>query len=441
MGRRRGTIGKVATLIGGAGLLLAACSSSTPASTSTKKTGLDVSGNLTVAVFNPFSGADASFGPLMMSGCIPAVRLINADGGVYGHDLTCVPVDTRGDPADAVPAANKLIATAHNLIMVIGPSSDEAAATVPIFNAAKIPMFPDAGDAEFDRSPFTYLWRLIPPDAADGYAQAIWAHEKGYTRAALIYASNVGFTNGPLGVTQGFPALGGKIVYSATLTPDQPTYESTITAMLAAHPQVILYEAGPRTSATFFAELKALGHLLPTIGPETIYEPQWENAVGGVVGTTELAHLVTIVEAYVSTSSPGWPIWDHALLASAAQVPDASSYADDPFSIANYDAVNIVALAILMTHTINTTVINNTLSSVITPGPGKVVCDSYAECKKDILAGDKIQYVGAGGPIQLNKWHNAGGSYHVITDSLSSPTTLGEISAGQVAALIGRHAS
>lgn len=426
-------LARIAAVLGGAGILLTACSSA-PAAVSGMS---GVKGSLEIAVFNPFSGADASYGPLMMSGCFPAVRLINKDGGIYGHDLTCTPVDTRGDPADAVPAANKLVATASNLVMVIGPSSDEAAATVPILNAAKIPMFPDAGDAEFDKSSFTYLWRLIPPDAADGYAQAIWAHDKGYTRAALIYASNVGFSNGPSGATAGFPALGGKIVYSATLTPDQPTYESTITAMLATNPQVILYEAGPRTSTTFFSELKSLGHLIPTIGPETIYEPQWEKAVSGVIGTSTLAKTVTIVEAFVNTASAGWPTFHSALLASASQIPQASTYANDPFTIANYDAVNMVALAMLEKKTIDRSVLNATLSSIITAGSGKTVCDTFASCKSDILAGKQIQYVGASGPIQLNQWHNAGGNYHVITDALV-PTSLGEITAGQVAALIGK---
>src|SRR5579863_1305971 len=201
-----------------------------------------VSGSLTIGVFNPFSGATASFGPLMMAGCVPAMRVINGSGGLYGHKVSCTPVDTRGDPVDAVPAANKLVATGHNLIMVIGPSSDEALATVPIFQAAKVPMFPDAGNAAFDRSRYTYLWRLIPPDAATGVAMAIWAHEKGFKRGANIYTSAVGYGTGPAGIDAGFPAVGGKVVYRAVLTPDQPTYESTITAMLAKKPQVIFYE-------------------------------------------------------------------------------------------------------------------------------------------------------------------------------------------------------
>ncbi len=52
----------------------------------------------------------------MAAGCIPAANLINQAGGVLGHQVQCIAVDTRGDPADAVPAAQKLIATTQNLM-------------------------------------------------------------------------------------------------------------------------------------------------------------------------------------------------------------------------------------------------------------------------------------------------------------------------------------
>ncbi len=430
---------KVVAALGAAGLVLAFCGAGTIAGASQAKhakKGLSgVSGKLTIGVFNPFSGPTASFGPLMMAGCVPAVRVINAAGGLDGHKLTCLPVDTRGDPVDAVPAADKLIATAHNLIFVIGPSSDEALATVPIFQHAKVPMFPDAGNAAFDRSRYTYLWRLIPPDASTGVAMAIWAHKMGYKRGANIYTTATGYGTGPAGIDAGFPAVGGKIVYRAVLTPEQPSYESTITAMLAKKPQVIFYQAGPPTSATFFSELKALGHVLPTIGPEAIYEPQWDHAVSDVIGAKNLAKTVTIVEGYVTTKAKGFPIWRKALLSSGSQVPTAKTYLTDPFALANYNAVNMVSLAILEKNTITRSVINDTLSSIITPGRGKTVCNSFVQCEKLVAKGKKVQYVGATGPIKLNKYHNAGGTYHVITDSLH-PSTLGKISGADVVPIL-----
>ena len=54
-------------------------------------------GPLTIATFNPFSGADSFFGPNEIAGCFAAARLIDQAGGILGHKtLRCRPVDSRG---------------------------------------------------------------------------------------------------------------------------------------------------------------------------------------------------------------------------------------------------------------------------------------------------------------------------------------------------------
>jgi len=110
-------------------LSVAACSSSGGSSSQ----GGDSSPASTLAVgeFNPFTGPDAAFGPEMVAGCIPAIRLINAGGGVLGHQMRCVQEDTRGDPADAVPAAQKMMATETSLVGVLGPSRSVIAQPSP----------------------------------------------------------------------------------------------------------------------------------------------------------------------------------------------------------------------------------------------------------------------------------------------------------------------
>src|ERR1700675_52481 len=79
-----------AALAVGALLVLAACGSS-PTQGAKPKT---YTGTLTFASFNPFTGPDASFGPEMAAGCIPAANTINLAGGVLGHQAQCVVVDT-----------------------------------------------------------------------------------------------------------------------------------------------------------------------------------------------------------------------------------------------------------------------------------------------------------------------------------------------------------
>ena len=102
-------------------LALAACSSSSSTSSGAAASSAPASGStLTVADVAPFSGVDAALGPTYLATCYGATTAINAAGGVLGHKLSCKSVDTRGEPADAVPAVNQLFASTPNLALVIG---------------------------------------------------------------------------------------------------------------------------------------------------------------------------------------------------------------------------------------------------------------------------------------------------------------------------------
>ena len=118
-------------------VMLAACgSSSSSSSPSSGSSSAPSSGStLTVADVAPFSGVDAALGPTYLATCYGATSAINADGGVLGHKLACKSVDTRGEPADAVPAVNQMFASTPNLALVIGCTSDEAASVAPVINA------------------------------------------------------------------------------------------------------------------------------------------------------------------------------------------------------------------------------------------------------------------------------------------------------------------
>ena len=135
-----------------AGLLLAACASNN-ASTGAGGGAQANSKPLVIGIFNPFSGANASYGPEGGSGCYTASTAITSAGGILGHGkFTCIAVDTKGDPVDAVPAARRMLATTTNLEGVLGPSSDEASATAPLLNAAHVPMMADTGQIIYDHT-------------------------------------------------------------------------------------------------------------------------------------------------------------------------------------------------------------------------------------------------------------------------------------------------
>ncbi len=165
---------------------------STTAACSSAATGAVKNYTLTVATLNPFTGQDAPFGPEQAAGCQAAATAINAAGGVLTHKVACTNVDTQGNPADAVTAAANMLATTPHLLGVLGPSSDEADATAPLINAAKIPMFADTGEGSFDHTKLQYFWRMTAADDAQGDAMALYAKRKGYLRGAAVFGNNIG---------------------------------------------------------------------------------------------------------------------------------------------------------------------------------------------------------------------------------------------------------
>jgi len=188
---RRAAAGLVAAGLAAAGL--AACSSSSTTSSAAAGGSAGASGSsVVVADLAPFSGPDAALGPTYLVSCDGATQAINNAGGVLGHKLTCKGVDTRGDPADAVPATRQMFATTPNLGLVIGCTSDEAASVVPVINADKMVAFCMTGQSEFDATHFQYFYRLVPPDLAESYAMVAIAQQLGYKRIALAFGNDIG---------------------------------------------------------------------------------------------------------------------------------------------------------------------------------------------------------------------------------------------------------
>jgi ABC-type branched-subunit amino acid transport system substrate-binding protein len=422
---------RIAVMAAGAAfLLLAAAACGSAASTSGAG-----SSTLVVGEFNPFTGPDAAFGPEMAGGCVPAVRLINASGGVLGHRLSCAQEDTRGDPADAVPAAQKMMATETSLIGVLGPSSDEALATVPLLNQGHVPMFADTGQAAFDHSRYAYFWRVTPADDVKGYAMALWAHKAHYTRAAAVFGSDAGAQSDVPTLVRAFTALGGRIVYSKPFALDQSSYRSEIETMLAAHPQVIFTEVDPQTGATFLSELQQLHGLLPVVGTEVTLQAPWLKALNGAIGAGAMARYFEGMQPYAPPSGPAWQAYNRSLLGSAAQVPKPGQWSSDPYSMTYYDGVNVMALAMLAANSVSPKVFNADIMKVTEPGPGKTVVTTFAAGKAALKAGKQIQYVGAGGPIVFNRWHNSTGAFEAARYVNGHLVLVGSVSAAQIAAL------
>ena len=409
--------------------VVAACGATT--TTTTKKGPLIVAGVIAITGTSSFEGSNQS------EGLLPAIYEINHAGGVLGHQLVYKGVDTRGDPADALPAVQQLLATTSNLVAVAGPGTASAPTIVPVLNTAHIPMMAVAGESVYDRSPYKYFWRLFPPDSANGTAMALWASRKGYTRVATVFGSDAGSQGDLPGVLASLKALHIKVVANISLTPDQSSYQSSVSQVIAAHPDVIMTESDAGTAGTFFGELKSLGGLVPIIGTEATYTTPWLKAVQGALGATDFHRSFTALITAPSNPTPALTAWTDAVHHAASQLPvSASSAASNPFAITYYDGMIAVALAMEAAHSTNPVVFNHMISAVCNPGPGKTVVYDYAQGVKALKAGKQIQYFGATGLINFDQYHNSFGNQEAVTASPSGQTvSLGTVTVAAIEAV------
>ncbi|MFI5282358.1 MAG: ABC transporter substrate-binding protein [Candidatus Dormibacterales bacterium] len=389
--------------------VLAACGSSSSAS------GTLPTGPVTMGVLSCFTGTLASLGQAMLQGSQVAQKSINDGGGILGQQLTITHADTQCDEADSVPAVRQLLA-ASTVVGIIGPETQEINAVAPIVSAAKIPTQFQGGSTLFDKNANPYLWRDSPSDSQLGVAMALYAYNKGFRNAALVFYSDIAAQTFPPPITKTFEKVGGKIVANVTIAPDQTDYKTQVQQVIATNPDVIFTQTDAATAAVMFRNFQELDNLaIPFIGTDVTGGDDYLKAITYPVAN---AHLTSVYGTSVSGAATD------EFNKVFAEVFGASN---QPLANANYayDSVISQALAIDKANSIAGPDINAALGTVSNP-PG-TQCYTYASCLALIKAGTKINYEGASGPLDYNQYHNTFGPYAAFVESVGGQQVQGEV--------------
>jgi ABC-type branched-subunit amino acid transport system substrate-binding protein len=416
---------------------LAACSSS-----SSGNSGASGGSALVVADLAPFSGVDAALGPTYLVSCTGATQAINKAGGVLGHKMTCIPQDTRGEPADAVPAVGSLFAT-HHPQLIIGCTSDEAAAVVPIINKDKTVMFCMTGQAEFSHVAYPYFYRLVPPDLAESYAMTVIAKSLGYKRIALAFGNDIGSQTFVQPAISAIAKAGLTVVANETLSLTATTFRTEAQKIVSAHPDAIMTEALGSADPTLFAEIKQLngGKMIPVIGTSAAISPAFYSAAAKAVGAATFSSLFHADNLVTATSGPAYQAFSQALLAvkgkvSGAQSGNFTTYFTAPGAVHLYDGINLAALAMIAAKSTSTAAWKPWIAKIGNGVPGAVVVNSFAQGAAALKAGKQIRYVGPGGPTSFDAFHDSPGIFQVDTYSPTGAVRVsGNITAAQLRAV------
>lgn len=383
--------------------LVAACGSS-GSSGSAGSSGL--SGTVTFGVLHPFTGAYASVGEAALQGVTVATSEINANGGILGHKLQIVHADTLGDPVDAVPAAEHMIASSHPSA-IIGPGGLEIGSIQRILDANKIPFEFEGGDTAFDNTTDPMLWRDSPSDLQEGVAMALYALQHGYKRAAFMMSSITTAQDFIPYIQGAYKAGGGTIVANVTMTPGLTSYRSEVLKVAQAKAQVIFSQIEPPTAAVMTQNFKEIDNLaIPIVASDTSAAAEWIKAV-----TPAIANKAIVSAEGATATSPASAVFMKYFKQDfKGQQPLASA-------TYSYDATIALALAMAKAHSTTGTVFAKDIP-LVTTAPGTVVYD-YKTALAAIKAGKKINYDGASGSMDYNHFHNVFGPYQLVKANLS----------------------
>ena len=212
---------------------------------------------IAIGILQAFTGVYAVDGAGAGAGTAAAVNEINRSGGVLGRKFEYYDANTFGDPADSVPALNQVIAV-HHVVGMIGPGRATIAADEPIMDRAHIPIMFEGGSTSFDANTDPWLFRVEPSDDQEGAAIALYAYNKGYRKAAMVFSAIATAQTLVQPIEQEFQKLGGKIVADVNLTPSQSSYSSEAVRVENAHPDVIFTQMEPTTGSVMTTAMEQL---------------------------------------------------------------------------------------------------------------------------------------------------------------------------------------
>lgn len=188
----------------------------------------------------PMTGDNAQFGVDISQGAMIAV----ADGGdIEGFKFELVVQDDGGTPEGGAAVANKLVSDPTVVAVAGHIFSGATDAAMPIYEELGIPMMsPSATNPPLTQKGSKVFNRVAFTDAAQGkFAAEYLFNTLGFTKIATMHDGQSYGQGLAEVVAQRFTELGGEVVDTQAITPNEDDYTSPLAAIAAKSPEAIYY--------------------------------------------------------------------------------------------------------------------------------------------------------------------------------------------------------
>ncbi len=373
-----------------------------------------------LGALNSITGVGGPYGPAMLEAIKIAIDEVNVAGGAAGRKIQLYAEDDQTKPDAAVLAVKKLIEI-NKVEAVVGiwPSSVGLAA-MPITNAAGLITMNTCGAPEMlTENKNGLAWMFQASNAVFGRAFAEVARQRGFKRPAVMAFNNSTFVGQANYFRDAWQEKGGKVSAFTVYEPNQTTYRTELTKVLASKPDVISLSAYRPDATIILKEWFQTGQDCKFIMPgwtanEDLVKALGKEATEGIISISNVAAHEH--EAYKHF---------------AAEFRKRTKREPDIFASQSYDMVITLALAIEAAGaTADVAAVNGKIRAVTAQGGGEKV-SGFAQGQALLRAGKAVDYDGASSRLDFGKQGETVPDFGVF-DIRDGKLVLKEVIAGQV---------
>lgn len=273
-----------------AAMLLAACSSGTPASSGSSgssgsagsASGTSSSGTFLVGTVQSLTGPFGAVGQDILHATQAEADILNAKGGILGHQIKVISNDDGSDVQRGISATQQMIS--QNKLDLFIPDAVNAQSQLPF--AKNILSFSNCSQAVCgDGSQYPLAFTTNPPSSTQVPPLIAYAKQNHWTKVGVLAQQT---SDGQFFANQVkqlvTPSSGLTLVSTAYFDPSATSITSQIQQLRAAGTDVIMAWTVGTTLGPAATGLRDLGWKVPLIGPPAIFTGSVNSLVPAGVG-------------------------------------------------------------------------------------------------------------------------------------------------------------
>lgn len=269
-------------------------------------------------------------------------KAINAKGGINGHPLRIIIEDDRGEPAEALNAAKRLVER-DKVLAIIGPSrTGTTLAIVGYLEKAKVPLISCAAGIEIVEPVKTWTFKTPQSDRMAVQKIVTYLKQRQITRVASL-SDNTSFGKSGLAELEKLlPRAGIALVAKEEYGPKDTSMETQLTKIKGTKAQAVVCWGTPPGPAIVAKNMKQLAMDIPLICSHGVANATFLSLAGDAANGVVLPAGRLLVADQIPARHPQRKV----LLDYSQSYQKAFGKPADTFGGHAWDAVHLVVKAL-----------------------------------------------------------------------------------------------